>query len=79
MCLQSCKKGLHIHFIISVHLYASNWTNIREILYCGGGDLSRKFDFVKTNHIKITGALHEDLPLFAQENEVDLHSCTCTP
>jgi len=47
----------------------------------GGGarNLSRKFDFIKTNQTKITGALHEDLLLFAQENAVDLHSMGRVP
>ena len=64
MYLRSCKKGLHIRFIISVHLNAWNWTNFHDILYCvGGGNLSRKFDFVTTSLTKMTGTLHEDLPL----------------
>jgi hypothetical protein len=77
MCFAKFQKGTTYSFH---HFCPWNWTEIHEILYCGWrGNLSRKFDFVKTNQTKITGTLHEDLPLFAQENAVDLQSLGMVP
>lgn len=44
-----------------------------------GWNLSKKFDFVKTNQTKIAGTLHDDPPLFTQENAVELHSLGRVP
>jgi hypothetical protein len=43
-------------------------------MVAGWRNLSGKFDFVRRNQTKMTGASQEDLPLFTRENAVDLHS-----